>query len=277
MTAMVDAPSNSRWWESYLVRYLFGSVVGIGCVLLFLNKSTGFDLVGLSSALNGWHVLLVAILGFAFCYFASMPIAVMHYGRFKKSRIEEFVRYFWLGLSFSLVVGFFCGEFIEKNVYLVRVFSLLVSTFIALLFMIRPAGDSEFCLVDCLVWSVGSFLFSILLITFQYNYALMLPAVVVGMLQYCVLFKIWMEEDGVYTFYRSLSRARGSSGAHDIRDTYSHLREHSNAIFIVIIEISLFVLLFNLIIYLDVDWNKNKKFVATRELLEVVAGFSFFG
>lgn len=74
---------NGRWWEYYLLRYLVGTVVG-AVLVAFLNwhSTSPFfgrlePLVDLSdSAFLG--VGLLAALGFAFCYIASLPILVLH-------------------------------------------------------------------------------------------------------------------------------------------------------------------------------------------------------
>lgn len=46
-----------------------------------------------------------------------------------------------------------------------------------------------------------------------------------------------------------ISKARQRAGAKDIRDSYSHLREHSNSIFVVVIELCI---LSALLYFLDI-------------------------
>ncbi|MGP3506212.1 hypothetical protein [Paracidovorax citrulli] len=72
---------------------------------------------------------------------------------------------------------------------------------------------------------------------------LALPSAWVLFGQYSVLFRLMKDEAGIYDFYKKLSIQRRKPENLDLRETYSHLREHSNAVFIVAVEVSLFSLL----------------------------------
>ena len=77
---------NGRWWEYYAVRYLVGSIVG-AVAILYLGKYSGcqlrkdvqplFDLL-LQESNYFPSAIALAALGFAFCYIASSPILVFH-------------------------------------------------------------------------------------------------------------------------------------------------------------------------------------------------------
>ena len=75
---------NGRWWEYYTVRYLVGSVVG-AVAILYLGKYSPFCkhvqplLDPLLQESNYFlSTIALAALGFAFCYIASSPVLVFH-------------------------------------------------------------------------------------------------------------------------------------------------------------------------------------------------------
>ena len=93
---------NTRWWESYLVRYFVGFIIGAVCVAVI---SAHLDIVKLIRPLlepvkegqkPGWTALvfLSAFAGLGYCYIASTPSTVLHAGRYGSGRIDGEVRYF---------------------------------------------------------------------------------------------------------------------------------------------------------------------------------------
>ena len=77
---------NNKWWEYYAVRYFVGTVAGTG-VVAYLATQTALGLE-LSSLLGDagarpqvLNATLLAALGFAYCYVASVPMLVMHTAR----------------------------------------------------------------------------------------------------------------------------------------------------------------------------------------------------
>lgn len=110
-----SAGSNNRWWESYLVRYFLGFIVGTICIAViaqFAGVIPGF--VMLMQAIGGEPkpgvtsiVIAVALLGMAYCYIASTPITVLHAGRYSRGAVDRLSRFFWLGwvcaLAFLMV------------------------------------------------------------------------------------------------------------------------------------------------------------------------------
>lgn len=103
--------------------------------------------------------------------------------------------------------------------------------------------------LSVLSWAVFIFLLSHLLSDRLTSRALLFmigfPAVFICIGQYVVILRLKSEE-GEKEFlssYAKLSRARQKEWSSDIREAYSHLREHSNAIFIVICEISILCLI----------------------------------
>lgn len=76
----------------------------------------------------------------------------------------------------------------------------------------------------------------------QIWWILSLPAFWILIGQYAVLYRLLHEKEKLFEFYAKLFKARRMKNARDVRDTYTHLREHSNSVFIVVIELSLFSL-----------------------------------
>ncbi len=77
------ADSDPRWWESYFVRYLIGTITG-AAIIYFLSASGKFkylfDFPGMLNKDNTQYfgLLLLGVSGFAFCYVASGPMLVFH-------------------------------------------------------------------------------------------------------------------------------------------------------------------------------------------------------
>ena len=103
-----NSSGNSRWWESYLVRYLSGFLVGTVCVsafvvqVVFITGGVGelWKIIsGLRSKDSPLTAVLVAagLLGLLYSYLVSAPITVIHYGRG--------VRIFWDGQSSDFKVA----------------------------------------------------------------------------------------------------------------------------------------------------------------------------
>ena len=82
-----DPQTNTRWWEFYLVRYLLGSIFGASILFILNSRHPGALYAFLGSATIGIielqtsSVLILAALGFAYCYIASAPILVFHAAR----------------------------------------------------------------------------------------------------------------------------------------------------------------------------------------------------
>ncbi len=72
--------TNSRWWETYLVRYITGSVVGAVIVYQILSVSDVTVPVGFPKwfELKAETLMLLGAIGFAYCYIASAPITFLH-------------------------------------------------------------------------------------------------------------------------------------------------------------------------------------------------------
>lgn len=282
--------SNNRWWESYLVRYFLGFVVGAICIAIivghsglvpgsmFIANETQRVMANESKYGVTSIVIAVALLGLAYCYVASTPITVLHAGRYRKGAADRLSRFFWLGWVFVLgllmlfprlaKVQFSCGTIFYAAIF-------IISTIIIAFWKFRKIDDSgrdgsaavdgsrsmaiesdvikyrkrDYLLAlffSSAIWSFSQFIPSWFGVRPQISDVRLLvigaPVVWIGLAQYFVLFKIFGSSKENYEFYRKLFAARQKTGARDVRDTYSHLREHSNAIFIVAVEISMLAL-----------------------------------
>lgn len=152
-----------------------------------------------------WLGLIALLLaGGAYCYLASVPITVFHAGRMIREGMNRWARtawYVWWGLSCLIIVGAALD------------FTLL-----------RSFPPSQLLVVSVLFICCG-------------------PAawVFVGQLNVLWLLKKKQDKPGspFIDFYRSMVRARDRTVKSGIRESYTHMREHANSVFIVVIELSL--------------------------------------
>lgn len=271
-----NSGANTRWWESYLVRYFSGAVVGAICLATILmyadSKIDGSLHFSLPKIDGNFPISAVALAlisgGLVYSYIISSPITVVHFGRSGRSALEQHVRYLWLGwvvalLSLQLMLMFGI-EPASRSVLAVTVlleitciFYLIFENFLKLK-MARSRGflpvsrktkrKREACKNGLRSIAFGVFLLSSVIITghlfnFQDRSIMLsllvfsLPALFVGFMQYATLFRIFSTEMALHRFYRLLSRARSMENSKDIRETYTHLREHSNSTFIVLLEL----------------------------------------
>ncbi|WP_143219485.1 hypothetical protein [Achromobacter xylosoxidans] len=287
--------SNNRWWESYLVRYFSGFIVGAICVAI-IAKFSGLMPRSISLALDSqssadsepkysvtFIIVAISLLGLAYCYVASTPITVLHAGRYSKGPVDRLSRFFWLGWVLVLGVlmvfpGLATFQFSSActTYTVVLVVSVVGISLWALGRFSTPSsrdavltetspndsansrvseyGKCDYFLVIVffvVIWSFSQAIprwFGVLPeISDARLLAIGAPVVWIGLAQYFVLFKIFYGSKENYEFYRKLFAARQKIGAKDVRDTYSHLREHSNAIFIVAVEISMLALMLSAI------------------------------
>lgn len=278
--------ANNRWWESYLVRYFLGFIVGAFCVVVLAWK---FGLVaewleatavvkkhGKEPTKPDWSYIsfAVALLGLGYCYLASTPITVLHAARYGRGGIGSLSRYFWFGWGIALVVSMVSlGRFsalsweppISGIVFVICVaasLGLYKSRDDRMIFPATPADPKDaryrpkekddsarsptYQVTQSLVfafgiWSLVSFFCGMWeSTTSPQTFQLLIfgtPVIWIGCIQYAVLVRLLGEEPKVNRFYAHLFHARGQEGGRDVRDTYSHLREHSNSIFVVLIEL----------------------------------------
>lgn len=210
------------------------------------------NLIKIDGGNIGTHLIAIGILGVGFCYVASTPITVMHVGRNDKSTPEKHIRYLWLSWI-TILLATLTGNinFLGKNPITEWIFVLIGILFLKFStreeFQRGQAAATQF-IVPILAWAI---IMSAMLGRFIGNFGITkpewwvtsMPVLWVCLGQYMALYRILNNKEKLLDFYRKLSKARRTHNSRDIRDTYTHLREHSNSIFIVTIEISLISLL----------------------------------
>lgn len=267
-----SAGANTRWWESYLVRYFSGAIVGAMCltaILLYadwrLYEGAHTTLSALEKGLSTTAVVLALIVsGLVYSYIISAPITVIHFGRSGGSSLEQHVRYFWFGwvivlgaMQFIVSAG---NQSIGSDAW--PLWILLMGVCLCYLIVSQgvikaPTNDKsgrrakrtkKLCrdAWRSLAWA-GLLLFFLVAVGRGLGIqerpaviallAFALPTLFVGVMQYVTLWRVFYTERAVHRFYRVLSRARTMANSKDIRETYTHLREHSNATFIVLLEL----------------------------------------
>lgn len=292
--------ANNRWWESYLVRYFLGFIVGMFCVVVLAWKFGRLDewltiskaVAAGTSTESGkqpvkpdWSYVsfAAALLGLGYCYLASTPITVLHAGRFGRDGVASLSRYFWFGWVIALVLclgswgqlsafpwgapiaGIVCAMCCAASLamYMARkdseVFPLASPDETEARYHPKgadgaaaPPQSPNYQVAQSLVfalgiWSFVSFFCGLWQGTGSAQaFSLLLfgvPVIWIGGMQYTVLWRLLTEEPKVNRFYAHLFHARRQEGGRDVRDTYSHLREHSNSIFVVLIELCWLALL----------------------------------
>ena len=262
-----NATSNTRWWEAYLVRYFSGAIVGAICLLiifLFANYRIGYAdsiknlLITKYFPISFFVIALIAG-GLVYSYIISSPITVIHFARSGSHHyLEKQVRYFWLGwvaalikFQFLIVIGigksnsefgifaFWMVIFLFSGCYLIFLYFLSKNS-------VQKIQSNQNNLFKSISWA--GFLLSIAIVVshifnFQnrsiliFLFLFSIPTIFVGLMQYFTLFRVLKTEEKIHDFYSNLSRARSLENSKDIRETYTHLREHSNATFIVLLEL----------------------------------------
>lgn len=232
-----------RWWESYLVRYLIGTPIGVICVLAIIHRmlyglpqfeklhALLLDPTAGHVSLNAASAVVLGVLGLVYCYIASAPISIIHATRmFRGEWFNRAPRYSWL-LLFAVIAGVVYrlgmlsqpGEPIRSAQQLADI-SILLLAF--------PALWIVFAQVLCIMrLHLDEPLVGGTIVSKLYR-------------RVCLLVVRFGREDfepkelGQYTdFYWRVAIERDKHVG--LRETYTHLREHSNSVFIVLFEISL--------------------------------------
>lgn len=268
---------NTRWWESYLVRYFLGFIVGGIASFLIALEFDVFELATCWLKANGFSAdgkvdfstfaIAIGILGLGFCYLVSTPITVLHAGRYRRGPVDAHTRYFWFGWLISLIFGVLFGSQVLNWSVLTTIgfiASGAAGSWLCLCWADHEARELESAMGTMdernyvlpthpfYAWAASVLIAFFLLFgtalvmrvssvaPVKTTYILLLfgtPTLWIGVMQYAVLFRLLNEADLMHRFYAKLFTARRSPKAKEVRETYTHLREHSNSIFIVLIEL----------------------------------------
>lgn len=268
---------NTRWWESYLVRYFLGFIVGIVAIFvlalefgIFEKTASWLTTAGFAAGNKfelATFVAPIALLGLGFCYLVSTPITVLHAGRYRRGFFDAHTRYFWFGWAMALLASPLLANILLPNRGLTLVGLLFFIAYGMWLYLAwssdtpsevpdrkgsidelnyevpRPLGYG--ILVSTLIMAgitvgMAAFTFFFDRPTAKSTYLLLVfgtPVLWIGFVQYAVLYRLLSDQGLSERFYAHLFDARRQTNAKDVRDTYTHLREHSNSIFIVLLEL----------------------------------------
>jgi len=195
---------SSRWWEGYLVRYLIGTFVGCVAVSILAWKIHG-----------GEYQRYIADYIFNKEYFPQAWLALIGIG---------FAYCYLASTPITVIhVSRSLGRVFPNNFARYVWFLSGLASFFAVLFNAKA---------ELVLWVAA---FPALWMAFSQW------ACIVRLMDFCG--KCSMSSDFV-NFYKKLSVSRGADGAKfQLRESYTHLREHANAVFIVVIELSLLSLM----------------------------------
>ncbi len=216
-------PDGGRWWEYYYVRYFVGTVYAIPLMYVLVRQ---FPQAGDWTS-NKWTSSAVLVTaGLAYCYIASAPILVMHAVR---------THVVWPLKSSRAVAG--C---------LIAVVTILLGT--ASIMVFAPA------------WLGG-----------RKETLLAIPAILVLLVQIVGLFRVDLlrpskrlaqgaADQSILTLYQELARARANrrpyTATREYVESYKHLREHGNAMGIVLLETVLALALWPAVRKCGCQWDR---------------------
>lgn len=231
---MTEHPSETRWWENYLVRYLLPSIIGMLIVVWLQHNTAASRYIPCFLPLywknfNMASLILWFLLGSLYCYFASYPALVFHATRsldFKDAR----------GTPTSLLY----------NPYTYSILFSVLAMIAALLNLLSPWIGIVSSIILVLFFS-GVQCWRICRIFFHSF----------GHYGSSEDFDNQHEATIAYAYLRKLALRRGNAdqGTYqaavdkDIMDSYKHLREHGNTALIVMLEIALCPIFFILFQY----------------------------
>lgn len=211
---MSDAhkPSSSgRWWEYYFIRYFFGTVIGAALVTLFADsidplKKLISPLLHDPGKAGVADLTAIVGVGLAYCYIASAPMLVLHAMRAQLLTISAANKP-QNDIGIPAVKKLPWWHWIAFLVLLVSTCSILGY----LAFSEWPKTHiGVICLLTAVLFQIG-----LILGAHKNKYVL------------------------IRQFYKNLSEARTAPDARDYVDSYRHMREHSNAYAIIILELIL--------------------------------------
>jgi hypothetical protein len=231
--------SNTRWWEFYFVRYAIGTLVGAFVVNQIVRLSPSLRealLFGLGAEPTVPRATLLMGYGLLLCYIASVPILVLHAARFAIGH----------GPSLAKVSQSKPGKLFAQWRWLL---CWIFAAFAALLIMTIAMGvarnaEAEGFLLGLILWAV----------------------LIVLTMEYVTAFVMLVYNDRVYAGMKRLAEARAvNDDRGGFIESYRHLREHGNSLFIVGLEVVLGAALIGLIRVIENDVTVHDKlFECTR-------------
>jgi hypothetical protein len=232
MSNATDTIANNRWWENYLVRYLIGTLFGCVCICLILVAQLYVQ--------SPQHLTKNGMADFLNLHRENLHIF---------SFILVLSGIFYCYFSSTPITVFHAVRHDPPNYFITPVHIWLGWPFAIILSAI----------ISSLMKSVIP-----MLVAFS------IPAIFCFITQYKAVDHIYRRKKPFIEGYQKLARRRSDNKnlalVRDYRDSYSHLREHSNSVFIVLCEFSLTSLL-----VLPILWFRFDAFTTTLWLLSVMA------
>jgi hypothetical protein len=111
----------SRWWDKYYVRYFVGTVYAVPLLLALPKDSPARSLLAAVPGSNWGDAAIVTAAGLAFCYLASAPILLLHALRVRIGRTAR--PYNGLGKVFGLVTLFAGMALAARSIFGIYVFA----------------------------------------------------------------------------------------------------------------------------------------------------------
>jgi len=201
--------SSGRWWEYYFIRYFAGTVVG---GLILANAGVKYSNLPVVSDVSGSFEVLaksfaaLAALSFAYCYVASAPMLTLHATRAYLLRAVEMVG--------SVQNSRRAVKILLIGCIVLVVLVILVALGVALAYVafgLREGSPISW------VYLIGFSLISV----FQF--------ILIG-IAFCTVGR------PITKFYKGLSDTRAKKTSKEYVESYRHLREHSNAYGIIVLE-----------------------------------------
>lgn len=197
----------SRWWEFYFVRYAIGTLTGalfvnqIARISPELGRAVFFGIDPMREVAFG--IPLVLGYGLLFCYVASIPVLVLHSARLIRPKI----------LSMSPM----SGAQIKDVIAVAAIAALGIALLAAIRILPGKLADQSF-LIQVGIYSILGMLW----------------------LEWAALAWLLAHLEQAFKALEKLARARERNrNAGGLIDSYRHLREHGNSIFIVLLELIL--------------------------------------
>jgi hypothetical protein len=252
MSGSSDTPRNSRWWENYVVRYFLGSSVGFLCVgvmvdQIFANvRSSDLGLARFAfnfetSSLLTQNIQLAipwTIAGFVFSTISGAPITVFHVARGMPRNLgQKFsqVAWLWIALgSVGAVIAALCNislVWLDTALGLVAIY-IWVNQWLGIFSLL----DDEFIVPNIAMQSqppkslVAKVLRMPIDTVFKFQRRFGNCSVENRHKVKGGSFEVWTQR---------LIERRDVDYPSGLRETYTHLREHSNAVFVLLCELAL--------------------------------------
>jgi hypothetical protein len=132
---METSRMETRWWESYLVRYLVGTITGAG-IIYWLNVNSTSPLhtilipnMTIQKELSTIYLFLLGAYGFAYCYIASGPMLVIHgtRGAFFDKTLKEVSKVIISAIIITCIVAFVFNKFLSISILASATFVFVVA------------------------------------------------------------------------------------------------------------------------------------------------------